>query len=193
MEYAQVFARNPQGLVQHIITKLRRGEPDACWDDFKAGLPIGSSTQPEWEVEPGVPYPMFVEYLVEKIRKGDNSQSYEQALEAAFRILDQPKMAKAFWGQFKRSVVNTAEQVERDRALGVSSPATPTWTRERIEPSLEEAAAAGERIAAVNGSMMERLEAAQLGERETVKGKPKPLPLTPSPLPLSQDPWHGSV
>ena len=61
--------------------------------------------------------------------------------------------------QFKRSVVNVSEQVEKDRALGVSNPHTPTWTRERVEPSLEEAATAGAKIMEVNGAAQAAIEA----------------------------------
>ncbi len=151
---------SPQGLAQKIIACLRRGEPHTYWDDFKAGLPIGTSTKPEWEVEPGVPYPMFVEYLTEKIKAGNNTTSNEQTRNEVFRILSQPRQAKAFWGQFKRSVVNVADQVERDRALGVSNPNTPVWTRERVEPSISEAVTAGEKIMAVNGTTQVAVEAA---------------------------------
>lgn len=80
------------------------------------------------------------------------TQTTEQARNEVFRILEKPRQAKAFWGQFKRSVVNVSESVERDRALGVSSPNTPVWSRERIEPSVEEAAAAGQKIIVVNGN-----------------------------------------
>ena len=65
-------AHSPQGLAQVIIRQLRSGIPHTYWDDFAAGLPIGASTKPEWEVEPGVPYPMFIEYLTEKIIRGNN-------------------------------------------------------------------------------------------------------------------------
>ena len=86
-----------------------------------------------------------------------------------------------FWGQFKRSVVNVSEQVERDRALGVINPNTPVWTRERIEPSVEEAAEAGEKIIAANGDV----KPLGSGQRSKVKGKreqQEPLTLSPSPL-----------
>ena len=129
-------ARSPQGLAQVIIRQLRSGIPHSYWDDFAAGLPIGTTDKPEWEVEPGVPYPMFIEYLTEKIIRGNNTQTTEQARNEVFRILEKPRQAKAFWGQFKRSVVNVAETVKRDRALGVNNPNTPVWTRERIEPSI---------------------------------------------------------
>ena len=160
-------ARSPQGLAQVIIRQLRSGIPHSYWDDFAAGLPIGTSTKPEWEIEPGVPYPMFIEYLTEKLIKGNNTQTQEQARNEVFRILSQPRQASAFWGQFKRSVVNVSEQVERDRSLGVSNPSTPVWTRERIEPSLEEAERAGQKITAVNNPNQGVLESAQLQQLES--------------------------
>ena len=59
-------ARSPEGLAHTIIGQLKRGEPHSYWDDFKAGKPIGTSLQEEWEVKPGVAYPMFLEYLAER-------------------------------------------------------------------------------------------------------------------------------
>ena len=182
-------SHSPQGLAKTIIAQLKRGEEHTYWDDFAAGLPIGTSTMPEWEIEPGVPYPMFIEYLTEKIIKGNNTQSNEQARNEVFRILSQPRQAKAFWGQFKRSVVNVSEQVDRDRALGVSNPHTPVWTRERIEPSIEEAAEAGQKIMAVNDATQAVLESADalanpLGQAPQLESKNSP-PVPPSP----EDPW----
>ena len=163
-------ARSPQGLAQVIIRQLRSGNPHSYWDDFAAGLPIGMTDKPEWEIEPGVPYPMFIEYLTEKLIRGNNTQTSEQARNEVFRILEKPRQAKAFWGQFKRSIVNVSEQVERDRSLGVSNPNTPVWTRERIEPSVEEAATAGQKIMAVNG-----------GDRAIAQGVSKTLAQTEPP------------
>ncbi len=77
-----------------------------------------------------------------------------------------------FWGQFKRSVVNVSEQVERDRALGVSNPNTPVWTRERIEPSISEAAMAGEKIVAVENA---------IASTKTPQLESKPEPPSPDP------------
>ena len=170
-------SHSPQGLAKTIIAQLKRGEGHTYWDDFRAGLPIGASTKPEWEIEPGVPYPMFIEYLTEKIIRGNNTQTQEQARNEVFRILNQPRQAKAFWGQFKRSVVNVSEQVERDRALGVSSPNTPVWTRERIEPSVEEAATAGQKIMAVNSGNGTAIEGANTPQLES------------NPEPMTSDPW----
>ena len=172
-------SHSPQGLAKVIIAQLKRGEEHSYWDDFAAGLPIGTLDKPEWEVEPGVPYPMFIEYLTEKIIRGNNTQTQEQARNEVFRILDKPRQAKAFWGQFKRSVVNVSEQVERDRALGVSNPNTPVWSRERIEPSVEEAAIAGKKIMAVNGGDRTAIESVEAPQLEG-KNSP-PVPQFPSP------------
>ena len=177
-------AHSPQGLAQTIIAQLRRGEPHTYWDDFVAGLPIGTSTKPEWEIEPGVPYPQFIEYLTEKLKRGDNTQSDEQTRNEVFRILNKPRQAKAFWGEFKRSVVNVSEQIERDRALGVSNPNTPVWTRERIEPTIEEAATAGEKIMAVNGATQTAIEAAKNPQLESIEPLAERLPES-----LTPDPW----
>ncbi|MDJ0904107.1 MAG: hypothetical protein QNJ55_35500 [Xenococcus sp. MO_188.B8] len=182
-------AHSPQGLAQTIIRQLRAGIPHSYWDDFIAGLPIGTSTMPEWEVAPGEPYPMFIEFLTEKIKRGDNTQSDEQTRNEVFRILNKPRQAKAFWGQFKRSLVNVSERVERDLSLGVSNPNTPTWTRERIEPSLSEAAAAGEKIMAVNGNALPAIESANNPQLESKSFAPVSQSPSP-PVPQSScDPW----
>ncbi len=169
-------ARSPEGLAHTIIGKLKRGEPHSYWDDFKAGLPIGTSLQEEWEVKPGVPYPMFLEYLAEKLKGGYDG--VEKAYQAALKILEQPQQAQVFWSQFKRSVINVSSQVERDRALGVSHPHTPVWTRERIEPSKEEAATAGAKIMGVNSTAIAAIEAStnsqiEAGNNPQIEGSPQ--------------------
>ncbi len=165
-------SHSPQGLAQTIIKQLRSGTPHSYWDDFAAGVPIGTSTKPEWEIEPGVPYPMFIEYLTEKLKAGNNSTSDEQTRNEVFRILSKPRQAKAFWGQFKLSVVNVASRIESDLSLGVSNPNTPVWTRERIEPSIEEAAAAGKKIVATNHTAQNAIAAA---DNPQLESKPSSL------------------
>jgi hypothetical protein len=132
-------------------------------------------------------------YLTEKIIKGNNTQTQEQARNEVFRILLQPRQASAFWGQFKRSVINVSEQMERDRALGVSNPNTPIWTRERIEPSIEEAQIAGDKIRLVNGVTQTAIEAAKTPQLESKSFSPaSPAPSTPqslSPAVSAPDPW----
>lgn len=151
-------ARSPQGLAQTIIRQLRSGIPHTYWDDFVAGLPIGTSTKPEWEVEPGIPHPMFIEYLVEKLIKGNNSQTREQAMVTALNIASTPKQAIFFWKECKISLGNALNEAERHRQLGVKALPTPLWTKERPEPTLAEAAIAGTKIQQINSSTQVSIE-----------------------------------
>jgi hypothetical protein len=169
-------ARSPQGLAQTIIRQLKSGIPHSYWDDFVAGLPIGTSTKPEWEVEPGIPHPMFIEYLVEKLIKGNNSQTREQAMVTALNIASTPKQAIFFWKECKISLGNALDEAERHRKLGVKALPTPLWTKERPEPTIEEAAIAGTKIQQINNSTQASLEAAK---NPQIDGKSEP----------STDPW----
>jgi hypothetical protein len=169
-------ARSPQGLAQTIIRQLKSGIPHSYWDDFINGLPIGTSTQQEWEVEPGIPHPMFIEYLVEKLIKGNNSQTREQAMVTALNIASTPKQAIFFWKECKISLSHALDEAERHRKLGVNALPTPLWTKERPEPTLTEAAIAGTKITLINNSTQASIEAAKAPQ---IEGKSEP----------STDPW----
>ena len=169
-------ARSPQGLAQTIIRQLRSGIPHTYWDDFVAGVPIGTSTKPEWEVEPGIPHPMFIEYLVEKLIKGNNSQTREQAMVTALNIASTPKQAIFFWKECKISLGNALDEAERHRKLGVKALPTPLWTKERPEPTLAEAAIAGTKIQQINNSPGASIEAAKAPQIESQKEPPTPDP-----------------
>lgn len=169
-------ARSPQGLAQTIIRQLRSGIPHTYWDDFIAGLPIGTSTKPEWEVEPGIPHPMFIEYLVEKLIKGNNSQTREQAMVTALNIASTPKQAIFFWKECKISLGNALNEAERHRQLGVKALPTPLWTKERPEPTLAEAAIAGTKIQQINSSTQASIEGARNPQLESQKESPTPDP-----------------
>jgi hypothetical protein len=129
-------ARNADAVAKTIVRDMKRGEPCSYWEDFKNGDPIGFSTKQEWEVEPGVVYPMFVEYLAETIK--DAHDGIEKARLAALKILDAPQKAKGYWEMFKRVFVRVGDNVKSQLKLGVSTPNTPVWMRERVEPTLEE-------------------------------------------------------
>jgi hypothetical protein len=156
-------SRSPQGLANTIIQQLKNGVPHSYWDDFINGLPIGTSTQQEWEVEPGVPHPMFIEYLTEKLIEGNNSQTREQAVFQALNIASSPKQAIFFWKECKISLGNALDEAERHRNLGVKALPTPLWTKERPEPTLEEAATAGLKIQQINSSTKNAIEATKAG------------------------------
>lgn len=182
-------SRSPQGLANKIIQQLKNGEPHSYWDDFINGLPIGTSTQQEWEVEPGVPHPMFIEYLAEKLIKGNNSQTREQAIANALDIASSPRQAIFFWKECKISLGNALDEAERHRALGVRALPTPLWTKERPEPTLEEAEEAGTKIQQINSSTENALQAAKNRQIEGSTGQIEPSPHNTSNTPNESDPW----
>ena len=182
-------SHSPEGLANKIIGQLKRGELHSYWDDFINGLPIGTSTQHEWEVEPGVPHPMFIEYLAEKLIKGNNSQTREQAIEKALNIASSPKRAMFFWKECKISLGNVLSEAQRHRDLGVNALPTPLWTKERPEPTLEEAANAGLKIQLINSSTQAAIEATKNRQIEGGKGQCEVLPHSTQDIPLELDPW----
>ncbi|NJO96038.1 MAG: hypothetical protein HC764_08400 [Pleurocapsa sp. CRU_1_2] len=152
-------------------------------------MPIGTSTQQEWEVEPGIPYPMFIEYLTEKLIKGNNSQTREQAIKDALDIASSPKQAIFFWKECKISLGNAVFEAERHRALGVQALPTPLWTKERPEPTLEEAAVAGTKIALINSSTKAVIEATKNRQLEGSTRSIEPDTHSPENTPTESDPW----
>ena len=182
-------SHSPEGLANKIIGQLKRGELHSYWDDFINGLPIGTSTQHEWEVEPGVPHPMFIEYLAEKLIQGNNSQTREQAIDKALDIANSPKRAMFFWKECKISLGNVLDEAQRHRNLGVNALSTPLWTKERPEPTLEEAVNAGNKIALINGSTQAAIEAAKNRQIEGGTGQVGSLPCSTENTPIESDPW----
>ena len=182
-------SRSPQGLAHKIINQLKSGVPHSYWDDFVNGLPIGTSSQQEWEVEPGVAHPMFIEYLAEKLIQGNNSQTRETAIATALDIASSPKQAIFFWKECKISLGNVLDEAERHRALGVQALPTPLWTKERPEPTLEEAAKAGRKIQQINSSTKNAIEAAQNRQIEGSNRSIEPSTHLSSNTIQEFDPW----
>ena len=168
--YVRRMAKNLEALVNRIVNELRQGVPHPFWDDFIAGRPIGSSTRQEWQMPDGSPHPDFIEYLAEKLIKGNNTQTREIAISEALRIAKDPETARFFWKECKVSLVNAKASTERDRALGVSNPVTPTWTHERVEPTIEEAAAASMEIKGINQQTTMAIEAARSPQAQLNSG-----------------------
>ena len=157
--YVRRMAKNLEALVNRIVNELKQGVPHPFWDDFIAGREIGSSTRQEWQMSDGSPHPDFIEYLAEKLIKGNNTQTREIAIAEALRIAKDPETARFFWKECKITLVNAKARTERERALGVSNPVTPIWTHERVEPTIDEAAAASMEIKGINQQTTKAIEA----------------------------------
>ena len=164
--YLRRMARIPEALVQRIIKDIKEGIPHPFWDDFVAGRPIGSSTRQEWQNEAGDPHPKFIEYLAEKLIKGNNTQTREMAIAEALKIASDPRQAKFFWKEFKIVLSNISERIDENRALGVSTPNIPVWARERVEPTIEAALVAGASVAAVDAATQNAIDAAKKEKKQ---------------------------
>ncbi len=130
-------ARNPMGLFYYIDKEIREGRSHAYFDEWKDGLPIGFGEKQEWEIAPGYPSPLFVQYLQEKLK--NNYQSQEQALLAALNLLKDITQARMFWERFKGKLEGLRDDAEKCKANGFQVN-IPTWLMELPEISLERAA-----------------------------------------------------
>lgn len=192
--YVRRMAKNLEALVNRIVNELKQGVPHPFWDDFIAGREIGSSTRQEWQMSDGSPHPDFIEYLAEKLIRGNNTQTREIAIAEALRIAKDPETARFFWKECKITLVNAKARTERDRALGVSNPVTPIWTHERVEPTIDEAAAASMEIKGINQQTTMAIEAARDPQAQ-LEGDAQPKLIADDPEPAtssaisSADPW----
>ncbi len=131
---------SPEGLARTIVAQVRRGEAHSYWDDFLAGDPIGTRTKQEWFAAPGVPYPLFKQYLESQLAAPHDTN--EQKLKKALDVLAKPQQALNFWKEFCRTIQLRATDVRKAKELGVSVPAAPPWMNEKEYPTIEQAAAA---------------------------------------------------
>ncbi|MGL4622456.1 MAG: hypothetical protein ACRCZS_25925, partial [Chroococcidiopsis sp.] len=57
-----------------IIKAERQGERSPFVQDFLDGVAIGSWCKKEWEIEPGIIFPVFRGYLLNKLRRGEDTR-----------------------------------------------------------------------------------------------------------------------
>ena len=136
-------ARNITALVSYVINLITQGHSHIYWEEWSAGLEIGSSERHEWEAAPGQPYPKFVEYLVEKLIYPSESRS--QALFRVGKILKDKTQARLYWRDFKRVIEVLRQDAEKAHAEG-KQVALPVWFIERAEISLERAADSAQKV-----------------------------------------------
>jgi len=135
--------RCPDAVAKVIIKDVQAGVNNSYWSDFKAGLPIGTSTKPEWEGTPGIPYPKFVNYLREKLAEPHDSP--EKALIRASQALDNKPLARLLWNDFKRIIEGLSQDSDKNESNGKQSN-IPSWFVDRAEISVEQAAESAERL-----------------------------------------------
>ena len=123
-------------LVAFVVHQIDLGNSHIYFEEWKAGIPIGTSERQEWEAAPSKPYPKFVEYLAEKLKKKEDSR--ETALLKVGKILKDKLQAGIFWRDFKRVIEGLRQDYEKAVANGLPV-ALPVWFIDRADISVERA------------------------------------------------------
>jgi hypothetical protein len=132
--------RSPAGWANNIIKDIYAGGLCEYLNEYRRGEPVGMCEKQEWEIAPGQVYPRFLRFL--SCRLKSDQMSGEQSIAAAHKALRDKAEAYQLWESFKRTVVNFADQWERDKALGVSGAYVPPELLADADVTIEEAAEA---------------------------------------------------
>ena len=132
---------SPMGWAFKIVQNLRDGKASTYWDEFKAGIPLGTSEQQEWEIEPGVACTIAIQCLQQDYLSKPGTTPQEAALKAA-RTIARPKEMAAVWESIKAQVMFRRSEWERQSAMGVQSPVLDSWMIPKPSVSVEEVAIA---------------------------------------------------
>lgn len=139
-------ARIPEAVAKKILADLEAGNPHSYWDDFINERPIGHSTKKPWDVAPGEVNEIFINFLVERMKR-NGADTNEKAVNDVFFVLNDYKQASYFWEEFKRIFVLRADEMRSQQELGVTHANSPVWMRQRIKPGIEELERASEIVA----------------------------------------------
>lgn len=133
-------ARCPSAYAKTVMADLERTGMCSLWDDFEAGLELGTSDRPthEWlDPETGKPYPFLVR-AVEEIAKAKSNDTVAAATEAA-KIIDNAKLCQPIWASVKRELLWYSKEAERMQRLGVRHTyLPPRYSDKPLEPALDE-------------------------------------------------------
>jgi hypothetical protein len=154
--------RSPVGWVNNIIKDINAGGLCEYLNEYRRGEPLGMCEKQEWEIAPGQVYPRFLRFL--SCRLKTEQMSGEQSIAAAHKALRDKGEAYQLWESFKRTIVNFADQWERDKALGVSGAYVP--------PEL---------LADADVTLLDAAEAMQLLQSNSVQSNESPELMPPVP------------
>ncbi len=191
-------ARNPMALVRYVLNQITQGHSHPYWEEWKAGILIGTCETQEWEASPGHPYPKFVEYLVENLEYEKESRS--QAFFRLGKILNDRSQARLHWRNFKRILEGMRQDAEKAAANG-QQVALPVWFIDRAEISLERAGESAQTLTKLAPEQTDwvyrglpesekLLTAAANSLQPGIPELPPGLPESkPSEITVSPDPW----
>jgi hypothetical protein len=131
---------SPVGWANNIIKDINAGGLCEYLFEYRRGEPLGMCEKQEWEIAPGQVYPRFLGFL--RARLKTTQMSPQQSITAAHRALRNKGEASELWESFKRTVVNFADQWERDKAMGLSGAYVPPELLVEAEVTIDKAALA---------------------------------------------------
>jgi hypothetical protein len=145
----QLGKKSPTAWAYKIVENLlETGKPCTYWEEFCAGVPLGTSDQREWESAPGVPCAIAVQCLHADFLAIPGTTAAEAARRTA-EILARPDRMAVIWETIKAQVISRRDEWKRQEALGVQVPNVPHWMIPRDSVSFEEAAIALHEIQSV--------------------------------------------
>jgi hypothetical protein len=136
----KTLVSSPVGWANNIIKDINAGGLCEYLFEYRRGEPLGMCEKQEWEIAPGQIYPRFLSFL--RARLKTTQMSPQQSITAAHRALRNKGEASELWESFKRTVVNFADQWERDKAMGLSGSYIPPELLVEAEVTIDEAALA---------------------------------------------------
>lgn len=170
--------KSPVAWAYAIVKNLNTDKPCTYWEEFKAGIPLGTSEQREWEITPGVACAIATQCLEQDYLARPGTTPQEAARKTAQTIARPNEMA-AVWESIKSQVMFRRSEWERQSELGVQSPVIDSWMVPRQPMTVEKVAIALQEIQptsvatlpATAASNQELLSATVLVESvETVEG-----------------------
>lgn len=129
--------KSPVAWAYTIAKNLSADKPCTYWEEFKAGIPLGTSEQREWEIAPGVACTIAIQCLQQDYLSRPGTTPQEAALKAARTIARSNEMA-AVWESIKSQVMFRRSEWERQSDLGVQSPVLDSWMTPKAAVSVEE-------------------------------------------------------
>ncbi|MEG4149471.1 hypothetical protein, partial [Microcoleus sp. Pol12B5] len=133
--------KSPVAWAFTIVKNLSTGKPCTYWEEFKSGIPLGTSDQREWEIAPGVACSIAIQCLQQDYLSRPGTTPQEAARKAAQTIARPNEMA-AVWESIKSQVMFRRSEWERQSELGVQSPVLDSWMVPKAAVSVEEVAIA---------------------------------------------------
>lgn len=145
-------------IVENWLTNKR---PCTYWNEFKSGIPLGTTDQREWEKEPGVPWDIAYQCVYQDFLSRPGTTPTEAARKAA-QVFARPEEVASIWEAIKSRVMFLRDEWKKQEKLGVMTPALDPWMVVKSSVSESEAAIAMRELQAASpiGLASQELQAA---------------------------------